>query len=146
MQSRKPPLPRKPALPPKPNRQCAQASGSPRPWVSAGDPQSYSNCTRQAYPSLTLQRNEAQWQLAKEEGMPPVSPLPLSPRLPGRGPREEFPTPPLPPKKTAFTATRENKEETPGFKSPKPRCKLAPQHGCRSGKKHCVFSCCQARK
>lgn len=136
MQSRKPPLPRKPVLPPKLSRQCAQASGSPRPWVSSvGDPKTANSSARELHPRLTLQRSEARWQTS-EEVRPPASPLSLSPRLPGRIPREEFPTPALSPRETALAATGESKEERPGFKSPKPRCKLAPQHGCRSGKKH----------
>ncbi|KAG5284614.1 hypothetical protein AALO_G00028620 [Alosa alosa] len=130
MQSRRPPLPRKPVLPPKPNIQPSLASGGPRPWVSTGGSQSNNN-TRQLHPHLTLRRNEVQLQ-PSEERKPPAHLKPLSTGLYGRGTTEEFLTPQVSPKETGLTVKEGGRREKTGLQRPKPLCKLAPQHGCRS--------------
>ncbi|KAL2095236.1 hypothetical protein ACEWY4_009955 [Coilia grayii] len=136
MQSRRPPLPRKPVLPPKPPKaplQAAPAPAGPRLRATTQGPH-WTSGTRWTPPHLTLRRSGTQGPLAQDT-KPPVSPSLLSPSPCGRGPAEELSTPPLSPrspKEKSFGVTQ-CREEKPDIKWPKPQCWLTvPQHGCRS--------------
>ncbi|XP_031428389.1 rho guanine nucleotide exchange factor 15 isoform X2 [Clupea harengus] len=130
MQSRKPPVPRKPVPPPKPNLQPPQAPCGPRPWPSTRGHHSNSSA-RQIPPHLILWRNQARGPASEDDTPPARSPLPHSPGLLSRDATEEFSTPSPSPRETGLTVTQ-GKEEKPELQWQKPRCRLAPEHGCRS--------------
>ncbi|XP_063059425.1 rho guanine nucleotide exchange factor 15 isoform X2 [Engraulis encrasicolus] len=143
MQSRRPPIPRKPVLPPQPPKpstlQGAQAAtASPRPQATTLGPpwNSHTRRTRPP-PPFILQRSGNQGPPTHDDKPPlspkPLSPPPLSPSPSSRGRAAvEFSTPPLSPKEKSFGVTL-GREGKPTVKWSKPNCWLGEaQRGRRS--------------